>query len=200
MRPLNADARAPLMPSRRLCFVPLPFNAPHHPSAPAVLITRTNNTFAYGTSAHDKLHLGLERQSNQRGTRTTFTSLCLLSSHAHHSANRAATDTQSAAAAHRLIIQFAIVGKVLQILLNGVNGLVDVVLLALVRYHGRRTAKVRGHRRVHMAAHESLHELANQLPAIGRNQARSIFDLNANTGNEKECFVLCVIRLRVNPI
>lgn len=92
-------------------------------------------------------------------------------SHAHHAAAR--------------LVHFSIVGKVLQILLNGVNGLIDIVLATLIRQHHWRCRKIGRYLTGNMRAHKSLHKFTNQFPAIGRYQTRTIFNLNEmRAGNE----------------
>ncbi len=85
-----------------------------------------------------------------------------LISHSHH---------------RRWIIQLPVVTKMLQILLDCVDRLIDIVLLVLIRSHHRWGCKVWWYDVRNMRAHETLHEFTNHVPAIRWYYAWTIFDL-----------------------
>lgn len=91
---------------------------------------------------------------------------------------------------HRCIGLLAIIAEVFQVLLYGINGLVDIVLL-WVRHTWRLwlCRKIGWNLIRHISAHETLHEFTYQIPAIYRNHTRTVLDLKTSTNKTEKNYI-----------
>ena len=92
---------------------------------------------------------------------------------------------------HRCIGLLAIIAEVFQVLLYGINGLVDIVLLWMCHTWRLWLCRKIGWNLIrHISAHETLHKFTYQIPAIYRNHTRTVLDLKTSA-NETEKNYIC---------